>query len=322
MIDKLDLRIRPRMPFTSEFDLVYSKLRATVKGPFRAAQYYEYSGDLREYGYNVRLSLYCSMDRIGNHKLELFDVGEMKLSHILNEITQIFDGDPRELEVMRVDLAVDLRDRSVQWFRETVRVAHKRWRAAVTGDAFRSEMGNGDIQTLYFGKRPNLIRIYDKLAEYRHAYKTLVRNLGKGVEHPSFESLYGAVANERLLTRVERQIGGRIPIQIATLGDLIDCGTEFKPFSKLKILDHAAQPPKESNTSFETYCTGMYLRRMAEEDGMQALGTFISRNSKGNTAWAWKKYQAFLPPSSQTASLTNAALQSAFEQSLHQQLIT
>lgn len=207
MIDKLDLRILRRTPFTSEFERVYSELRAMDKGPFRAAKYYEYAGDLREYGYRSRLSMYCTTDKLGNHKLELRDVGEMKLSGILNEIAQIFDIDPRQLRIMRVDLAADVPDISVQWFRETVRVANKRWRAAVTGDAFYSEMGNGTIQTLYFGKRPNLIRIYDKQAEYRHAYKALVRNLGKDVVPPSFESLYGAVANDRLLTRVERQIG-------------------------------------------------------------------------------------------------------------------
>jgi len=320
MIDKLDLRIPRRTPFTSEFERIYSELRAMDRGPFRAAKYYEYAGDLREYGFHSRLSQYCVMDKVGNHKLELIDVGEMTKANILNEITQIFDIEPRQLEIMRIDFAVDVPDLSVQWFRETVRVAHKRWRAAVTGDAFYSEMGNGNIQTLYFGKRPNLTRIYDKQAEYRHAYKTLVRNLGKGVEPPTFESLYGSVANGRILTRVERQIGGRVPAQIATLADVFDHGAEFKPFAGIKIFEHVALPPKESDTSFETYCTGMYLRRMAEEDGMQALGSFISRNSKGNPAWAWGKYRPFLPSASPSLSLTNAALQTTFEQSLHRQL--
>ena len=73
--------------------------------------------------------------------------------------------------------AVNVPNLPLRWFRETLRVDHKRYRAAVTGQPFYSEMGNGDIQTLYFGKRPNLIRIYDKQAEYRHQYRLLVRTL-------------------------------------------------------------------------------------------------------------------------------------------------
>ena len=94
----------------------------------------------------------------------------------------------------------------LRWFRETLRVDHKRYRAAVTGQPFYSEMGNGDIQTLYFGKRPNLIRIYDKQAEYRHQYRLLVRTLGKSIEPPLFESVYGFSNPDSILTRVERQI--------------------------------------------------------------------------------------------------------------------
>jgi hypothetical protein len=237
MIDKLDLRIPRQAEFTPLFGRLYGELRAQEKGPFHATRGYEFTGDLRGYGFNARLNLLCRGDsNVGNHKLELIDVGKMSRPQILQEIAGIFDVDAYSLEVMRADYAVDLTHLPVQWFRESVRVEHKRHRAAVMGERYYSEKGTGDIQTLYFGKRPNTIRIYDKLAEYMHRYRTMVRYLGKDVELPSFESLYGISNQGSILTRVERQIGGRIPAEIGTLRQVIDSGSGFRPFSKVMSL--------------------------------------------------------------------------------------
>lgn len=253
-----DLRVLRHTPFTPSFKRLYSELRVLKNGPFHPSKYYEYSGDLREYGFNVRLNLYCQMDKAGNHKVELIDVAQMRRTQILQEIGQIFDINALSLPVMRVDFAVDVPDLPLQWFRETVRVEHKRFRAAVTGQPFYSEMGKGSIQTLYFGKRPNLIRIYDKQAEYQDQYRTLIRKLGKDV----------ASNRDSVLTRVERQMGGRIPPEVATLRQVIGSGFTFKPFSRLKIIDHPATPELDSHVSFETRCTGLYLRSVAQSDGM------------------------------------------------------
>jgi hypothetical protein len=319
VIDKLDLRIPRHAQFTPSFGRLYPELRALEKGPFHPSKYYEVSGDLREYGQNVRLSLYCQMDTVGNHKVELIDVGKMSRREILNEIGSIFEVNPPALEVMRVDFAVDVPELPLRWFRETVRVERKRFRAAVTGEPFFSEMGNGDIQTLYFGKRPNLIRIYDKLAEYKHQYRMMIRNLEKGAEPPSFESVYGDSSPDSHLTRVERQIGGRIPTQVATLRQVL-APAEFRPFEKLKIINHEPMPERDSSWSFETYCTGMFLRSIAENDGMQALKAFISKQSKGNVSWAWKKYESFLPSSSLASGISETELQRRFEESLTRQM--
>ena len=62
MIDKLDLRIPHFTEFAPSFGRIYRELRALEKGPFHPSKYYGYAGDLREYGHNVRLNLYCMMD--------------------------------------------------------------------------------------------------------------------------------------------------------------------------------------------------------------------------------------------------------------------
>ena len=145
--------------FTPSFGKLYWELRALKKGPFHPAKGYECASDLRECGFNANLNLCCRADKVGNHKLELIDVAKMNRDQILQEIGGIFDVDRYSLAVMRVDFAVDVPNLPVQWFRESVRVEHKRHRAAVAGERYYSEMGTGNIQTMYFGKRPNCIRI-------------------------------------------------------------------------------------------------------------------------------------------------------------------
>jgi hypothetical protein len=290
------------------------------KGPFHAAKYYEYAADLREYGHDVRLNIYCQMDKVGNHKMELIDVGKMSRSEIFHEVVRIFEVDPRTLSVMRIDFAVDIPDIPLQWFRETVRVEHKRFRSAVTGDPFYSEMGNGDIQTLYFGKRPNLIRIYDKRAQYEVEFRNAIRKLDKDIEPPSFEKIMGFSKPVSKLTRVERQIGGRIPAEVQTLGHVCAERFEYRPFERLKIIDHATLPERYSSEKFETYCTGMHLRSIAENDGMQALNTFLVKYSNGNAVWARRKYAAFLPGASPMSGLNSATLQARFAHSLASQM--
>ena len=320
MVDKLDLRVPRRAPFTPAFQRVYRELRALDRGPFHPSKYYEYAGDLREYGFNIRLNLYCRMDKTGNHKLELIDVGTMSRTQIVPEIQQVFEIDARTLQVMRVDFAVDVPKLALHWFRETVRVQHKRFRSALTDQRFYGEMGKAEIETLYFGKRPNVIRIYDKMAEYQVQYRNLLRKLGKDAELPSFESVSGVQNADAILTRVERQIGGRIPEPVQTLECVMNPGLEFTPFSNLKIIDHAPTPNLEASLSFETRCTGLYLRTLAQTDGMQAVSAFISKHSKGNGAWVRNKYGHFLAADSNKGTLNEAELQRRFQDSLARQM--
>lgn len=305
-------------PFTSEFGRLYRELRAKEKGPFHSSEYYEYAGDLREYSHDVRLNLYCRKQKTGNHKVEVLDVGTKSRSQILREVSAIFDVDPYTLGVMRVDLAVDVRAVPLSWFREAVRVSHKRWRAGMADSQSFNEMGNRDIQTLYYGKRPNLFRIYDKMAEYRSAYRALQRSF-KGKPIPSFESIYGVPDDESILTRVERQIGGRVLAQLATLKDVIEGAANFNPFAAFKIASQVAVPLSDSTLPFETLCTANYLRDMASREGMQAIGPFFNQKTNGNSAWAWKKYGPYLACLSESNGLTSSELQGLFEKSIARQ---
>src|SRR5207253_579408 len=92
---------------------------------------------------------------------------------------------------------------------------------------------------------------------------------------PSFEKLYGIPSGTHILTRVERQMGGgRIPPILATVGDLPRC-IEMNPFDSLEFISGGLSEPDPNHYPFTEYCAGMFLRRMAEEQGMQAVMNFI-----------------------------------------------
>jgi len=240
------------VPFRPEFGEMYSELAGDPKGPFRKrGPHYLLTGDLRTYGYDLILHLHC-MHGEGNHKIELLDTGKRGFSFLLAECERIFDVDAFKCGVMRIDCAADVPDVGVSWFHQRARVRWKQFAnemgklilepPGASASLLYSQMGKREIQTLYFGKRPNCYRIYDKVAEWRVEYQrlrgrdsaALARRMmiaGAGPEdiewrfkseglNPDaddyiwpFEEMYGVPESGYTLTRCERQIGGgQVPI--------------------------------------------------------------------------------------------------------------
>jgi hypothetical protein len=125
--------------------------------------------------------------------------------------------------------------------------------------------------------------------------------------------------HDSILTRVERQIGGRVPPALATLGDVVRRAPDFKPFEAFKIARRVAEPLNESNLPFETYCTASHLRDKAAREGMQAIAQFFTQRTNGNSAWAWKKYGPYLTSLSESNGLSSGELQGLFEISMARQ---
>ncbi len=96
-------------------------------------------------------------------------------------------------------------------------------------------MGNVELQTAYYGRRPNCIRVYDKVAEWRKEYAARKRGAGE-TEFPALEAIYGWPESGRILTRVERQIGGgRVPAAIRRLGAMPKVLPSFNPFAAVEL---------------------------------------------------------------------------------------
>jgi len=323
MIDKVEVRIPSRAPFSGAFKEVYRDLAGDSRvNPFRRSQHYLSVGDLRPFGYDVILHMGCVHDKHGNHKVELLDTGTMSYARMGHEIERIFDLDARRLALMRLDLAADVRGVPVPWFDRHVLARWKQWVCDI-GQVERetseyARMGRRQVQTLYFGKRPNCFRIYDKIAEYRHQYDQLARGLSDAAELPSFDEVYGYPATGVTLTRVERQMGGgRIPGQIDTFGKLKDSAA-FNPFDRLRFLACGLEEPQIENYGLMKYGFGMFLRRQAEDIGMHRLRALLNRYSGGgHAARTLREYRDFLPAD---AGITAERLYATYRESVGRQI--
>src|ERR1700730_10546918 len=105
--------------------------------------------------------------------------------------------------------------------------------AAEIGKQEYMRMGMKTAETLYFGKRPNCVRIYNKITEFQHQYRQLQRRSSDAAEIPPFEEIYGYPERGVTLTRVERQIGSRMPKTVQTFGDFRSL-PDFNPFVHLR----------------------------------------------------------------------------------------
>jgi len=326
MIDKLDVRIPCNALFRHRFAELFSEIRQTANvDPFHRTRHYEMVGNLQPFGYDAILHMHNRHGKVGNHKLELLDTGKQTFAGLIAEIESIFEIDATELEIMRLDVAIDIPGIPVSWFQERLRAQYKQIQSAI-GCSQLAELGRGNIQTLYFGKRPCLFRIYDKIAEYKQQYKRLLQQHKRLHEErrcalPSFEEVFGVPEQGYVLTRVERQYGGgKIPEEVSTVEQLRRL-EHLEPFKPLGIVDGGLIEPKAEDYSFETYLAGMQLRQMARELGMQAVAKHITRHSKGNTKWAYEKFKDFLPVEHTSEMVNTDYLNVQFQESIRRQFL-
>lgn len=315
MIDKLEVRVPAQIQYCREFQELYTEVRRGAKDPFKPSRHYLAVGDLRPYGYEAILHAHCVHGE-GNHKLELIDTGRVGYSAMVSEVERVFDVNPRGLNIMRLDVAADIRSVPVSWFLEHLRARYKRWVADV-GKIEVSRMGTLEIETFYLGKRPNCFRVYNKIAELKHQYARLKSD--EGAPKPPFQEVYGYPATGLVLTRVERQIGGgRVPEGVATVGQL-RCLAEYDPFSHLEILAGAARRPNPDDHDPSVYFMGRGLEcAIQERGGLQRARGWLNRYTGGNAARLLKTYGAFLPASE--FSLSVADIRESYQESVRRQL--
>ena len=161
-----------------------------------------------------------------------------------------------------MDFAVDVPNLALQWFRETVRVEHNAFvqPSQASGSSVKMGRGKSKHSTLGSVRTWSASTTSISNADSKHESKRGPRiriTVIRIVLQIEFESI---------LPRVERQIGGRVPTEVGTLEQVIATRFEFQPFAKLKIIDHAVIVEPDSSLSFETYCTGVHLRSIAEND--------------------------------------------------------
>lgn len=271
-IDKLDVRVPGEEVWTSELRRICGG-GISVSSPLLGRQGGVYRGvvDLRPHGFSALL--YLDSRETGSNKLVMNRAGGLPYKHVLGQIGALFDGDILGLKVMRIDMAVDVVGYSVEWFRTHVAVRRRQCRGEI-GTAYRTDVRRG-VETLYFGKRPNLFRIYDKIAQLRTEGHR--RNRLGALSHPVEEPW----TERTTVTRIERQYGGnRIPEQLATLGKIQPDALGINPFEPLEF-SAIGFPSIPADLGGSAFLKARGMRALVEERGLQGAVAELNRRAGG-----------------------------------------
>jgi hypothetical protein len=319
MIDKLEIRIPYDTPLGPDLDRIKHDLRRGFPtAGFHPTPHYGLSGDLRPFGIPAIAHLGCKHGERPDHKLELLDTGSQTLADMLGTAERVFRFDPLSAEVMRIDLAADVPNVPVSFFESTVYARYKR-SACDIGTMQRMRLGSAEVETVYVGRKPNCIRIYNKPAECMVQYQKLQRQLRNRVCALPFERIFG-FPPDSVLTRVERQIAGsRVPMQLATVADVQRNAVGFNPFANLQLHARVTTLPKPDEYGLAAWLQGMKLRELRTQYGMHRLRKFINKYSKGNAARVCEQFAPFFVVDSESA-ITSERLYAIYQESIQKQL--
>jgi hypothetical protein len=323
LIDKLELRLPAMTLFHRRVrEFILESRNCDYSSRVIPSKRYEWVTGLQPIG--IEALLHYSLKRRenephrGEHKLELLDTGKKHYSAIVEQIEMVIEGPIDDLDIMRIDLCADVHGTPMEWFLQRGRVKFKRI-AHEIGQMKYQCIGKAGIQTLSAGKRPNMVRIYNKVDEYKEQLRKMHRKRSADAEDLTLESEFGVSEND-VITRVERQFGGqRIPGVIDSFGKLSSLPT-FDPFNNIEIRNGSgAKVPNIEECGLDMWLTGMRLREMRDEMGEQQFRRFLSKHSAGNQSRYQKRYADFLEPDGDNL-LTSGTLFETYRDSVVKQL--
>lgn len=345
MIDKADFRIPRGRKMTEEFSNKFkhaNALRSPLHDPKLAGQvwkpskYYDMLGDFTEYELPVMLHWSCKMTKTQDHKVEILGTGDRPYSEIREILGRMFQGDPEDLELLRVDLTADVPSVPVRWFKEKTYVAGKQtFREIGTVPSIPyMAIRKGNAETLYAGVKPNQMRIYDKVGEQYAQYQRYVRRETNAAkmslldDHvveipliPTFKERHGFDIGQ-ILTRVERQVHGRDleKLRLHKLESLLTCDT-LEPFKALRFF---AEEPDDNLSiaqwGWRDWHAGLNMKRMCEEMGAVDFRKMMQAELGTNFYREWQKFAPFLRGKSKIVGITSARLQDEYIRSTYLQM--
>jgi len=223
------------------------------------------------------------------------------------------------------------------------------------------------INGLQLGDRPNPIRIYDKVAETKVRYQAAKRRADReaaaflanqvqaigDVPHdnvdvnrgfrkrlkasacrmypfPSFEDWSG-LWEWQILTRVERQLQGKLPLVVSTVGALRENALAFNPFHNLHFAAQGVEPViNEDDYSGQELLLGFAMWRFVQEDGHshQQLHKLLNRGKhgrrSGNANRLMEKFAPFIRRGAmgdgEAIDISSAELFERYRESMRRQL--
>jgi hypothetical protein len=407
LIDKIEAMIERGTPLRGELSWLESA------DPFdfdartiRKSKFYNKVADLRPMG--IEAMLHFDQKKYHTSKIELLETGKKGIAEITDTMERIVDVDPGGLRLGRIDLAVDVKDVSVLWFFEHAFINFKQFHSAhghtaQGGENEYAAMGKNSYQTLYYGKRPSCVRVYDKVAECSVRYELSKRranrqakkayaeyqlanheqgwkNLARGspsepVEKfardpflwPQFPTLQewlkkdlpqawapsssssssssssqlhlipgAAPATQEpfcfpVLTRVENQMGGRVPGNLHSIGELRKNVRDFNPFQRMTFLNKHSPPPgffdkvaspwggEKYRFSVPTYCFFQWVSDNWESYGAARMRQLLNRDRNGKL-YLRKLAEAGFLPDDGAPGISETELFDRYRQSISRQL--
>ena len=201
--------------------------------------------------------------------MEIVHEGRKDIKGSLLRIAELFGTDITKARVQRLDLAIDVPEVPVAWFRDHVTVQYKR-----TLKEHICQKATADLQeSLSYGRRPNQIVIYDKQLQA--------------------ESVHG-ISIGGTLTRVERRYGGKgLPKHLRDVGTLLESVVREKPFEIVRI--------RTGNATLSlTALDGLTAEELVSQAGYNVLRSQLSAPDLNqrlghNRARIHSKYEGRLP---------------------------
>lgn len=343
MIDKLDVGISSKAPYRRSF----AKLMAISESPewrdkvWRDGGHYRRRGDLREVSGGelpVILHIGNKHDWKADDKVELVETGILKMSDMRDTIETMYQFEPGESRVIRLDLCSDIEKTPVEWFRNNTYFSHKQNHRTVPF----SEMSSRRAQTIYAGQKPRQIRIYDKTGHRAYLLARETRSIkrwdrieafGGTPEKPgsmTFEQRW-KYSPDTIVTRIERQMGGGEPkvCGLDRMGNLDRLAFGYDPFERIIFSADLATPDYGRRMKPEQRLALDQLRAIAGKDGIANARDHLFAMCTGRSAEGrrrqfyrlWDRYKSFvIPACGGDEGTSRAAVLRSFSRSINQQL--
>lgn len=325
MIDKLDTAV----PRNAEYTRTFGKLVSLSLTPdwhrkvWRDGGHYLRRGDFREISGGelpVILHQYNRHDKRAGDKVELVETGKMTLLEMNSAVSAIYKVEPLENRIMRLDLAADIEDVPVDWFRNNT---HFRGKQTNREWAVQSITQRG-AQTLYAGVKPHQLRIYDKTGHRASLLAGEVRRMARSEREfkLSFEQRWG-YSPTKVVTRVERQIGGGEVQKFgyARVGHLYELEAA-DPFRQIIFPDDVRKRRRLEGLGPRDYAIAKWMEEQSDRDGivnLRAEMRAVSRNYQQFHNF-WKRYGEFAMPVRASRTLARTDLLESFRASTRAQL--
>jgi hypothetical protein len=218
-----------------------------------------------------------------HRKVDFTDTRLLSAGDVLWRLTKFFqikEEQALSLRVARIDFAADVCGVPMEWFKRHCRVKAKR--KSQSYENLKVESSKGAVTSLVFGKRPDLYRVYNRVAEKRE----------RGADILYAGMFSGALAP--IVTRVERQCSGKaIPQQLSTLSGLFKHGADVDPFPGLICTPTSTDGLADDDWSPQKWLMNVGLATVVKEIGEATVRARLNR-AGGNARRIFEKYSQLL----------------------------